>query len=143
VSDDFVVEPGTFDGTFIIDQGGRTQAFDLSSFALPVELGGGGWGFHWQFGMYIRVVDPNDPGYDIECNVAPAQPEFSVRSFVQRDAERFAAALEAELEEPDVGPDARRAERANWMLRFDPEVIAGRYADLIRNVIRESGRSQT
>lgn len=58
------------------------------------------------------------------------------------DAERFAAALEAELDQPDVGPDARRAERADWMQRFDPDVITGRYVDLIRGVIRESGRSQ-
>jgi hypothetical protein len=68
-TDDFVVEPGTFDITFMADQDGWTTALDLPGFALPIEPGVG-FGFYWQLGIYIRVVDPNDPGYDIECNVA-------------------------------------------------------------------------
>ena len=55
------------------------------------------------------------------------------------DAKAFGAALEAELTKQDVGADARREERAEWLQRFQPEVITGRYLDLIRDVIEESG----
>ena len=68
-TDDFVVEPGAFDVTFMVDQDGQTTALDLPGLALPIEPGVG-FGFSWQLGIYIRVVDPNDPDYDIECNVA-------------------------------------------------------------------------
>jgi glycosyltransferase involved in cell wall biosynthesis len=50
------------------------------------------------------------------------------------DDESFAAALDAELGRPDVGPDARRAERADWLQRFEPEAITARYLELIREV---------
>jgi hypothetical protein len=68
-TDDFVVEPGAFDVTFMADQDGWTQALDLPGLPLPIEPALG-FEFYWQLGMYIRVVDPNDPGFDIECNVA-------------------------------------------------------------------------
>jgi len=68
-TDEFVVEPGTFDVTFMADQDGWTTALDLPGFPLPIEPGVG-FGFYWQVGIYIRVVHPNDPAYDIECNVA-------------------------------------------------------------------------
>ena len=55
------------------------------------------------------------------------------------DAERLAAAIEAELDEPDVGHDARRAERAEWLQQFEPETITARYLELIRDVIAEAG----
>ena len=55
------------------------------------------------------------------------------------DAQRFAAAIDDELDEPDVGPDARREERAEWMRRYDPEVITARYLNLVREVIEEAG----
>lgn len=58
------------------------------------------------------------------------------------DAKSFAAALEAELDEPDLGPDARRAERADWMQRFEPEVITARYLGLVREVIEEAGATR-
>ncbi|MFW2387364.1 MAG: glycosyltransferase [Polyangiales bacterium] len=54
------------------------------------------------------------------------------------DSEAFAAALEEELQQPDPGPEARQSERAAWMKQYDPEVITGRYLDLIRAVIAES-----
>lgn len=54
------------------------------------------------------------------------------------DEMRFAQALEAELDEPDVSPDCRRAEREAWLTRLDPEVIAGEYLELVRRVIAES-----
>lgn len=50
------------------------------------------------------------------------------------DAESFAAALDAELEQIDVGPHARRVERADWLQRFEPEAITARYLELIRDV---------
>ena len=58
------------------------------------------------------------------------------------DAERFAAAIEAELEQPDVGPEQRRAERAEWMKQYDPAVITARYLSLIREVIEEAGNQR-
>ena len=54
------------------------------------------------------------------------------------DAEGFSAAIEAELDAPDIGPDARRAERADWMQRYEPEVITARYLSLIQDVIKEA-----
>ena len=54
------------------------------------------------------------------------------------DAERMADALEATLDEPDVGHEARRAEREDWMHRFDPDAITARYLALVRQVIEES-----
>ena len=54
------------------------------------------------------------------------------------DAEGFSAAIEAELDAPDIGPDARRAERADWMQRYEPEVITARYLSLIQEVIQEA-----
>jgi glycosyltransferase involved in cell wall biosynthesis len=54
------------------------------------------------------------------------------------NASAFAAALQRELDRPDVGPDARRAERAEWMRQYDPEVITERYLELVRDVIAES-----
>jgi len=67
-TDDFVVEPGVFDITFMADQDGWTQAFYPTDWALPSPAPG--FGFRWQLGIYIRVVDPDDPDYDIECKVA-------------------------------------------------------------------------
>jgi glycosyltransferase involved in cell wall biosynthesis len=54
------------------------------------------------------------------------------------DAKGFAAAIEAELDAPDPGPDARRAQRADWMQRYDPEVITARYLSLVQEVIEET-----
>ena len=54
------------------------------------------------------------------------------------DADGFSAAIEAELDAPDIGPDARRAERADWMQRYEPEVITARYLSLIQDVIKEA-----
>jgi glycosyltransferase involved in cell wall biosynthesis len=54
------------------------------------------------------------------------------------DADEFSAAIEAELDAPDIGPDARRAERADWMQRYEPEVITARYLSLIQDVIKEA-----
>ncbi len=58
------------------------------------------------------------------------------------DDERFAEALEAELDEPDIGPDARRAEREAWLARLDPEVIAAQYLALVREIIGDRRWSQ-
>ena len=54
------------------------------------------------------------------------------------DSQALAEALGAELDSPDIGQDARRAERAEWMHQYDPEVITRRYLDLIRGVIAEN-----
>ena len=69
VTSEFVVEPGTFDVTFMADQDGSTMVFDAPGLPLPFESAVG-FGFLWQLGIYIRVVHPNDADYDIECNVA-------------------------------------------------------------------------
>lgn len=54
------------------------------------------------------------------------------------DADGFSTAIEAELDAPDIGPDARRVERAYWMQRYEPEVITARYLSLIQDVIKEA-----
>jgi glycosyltransferase involved in cell wall biosynthesis len=54
------------------------------------------------------------------------------------DVKRFAAALQAELDEPDVGSEARREERAEWLERFEPEVITAQYLSLVQEVIAET-----
>ena len=53
------------------------------------------------------------------------------------DADGLARAIEAELTEPDVGPDTRRAARAERMKRYDPSVITANYLALVEAVIRE------
>jgi glycosyltransferase involved in cell wall biosynthesis len=58
------------------------------------------------------------------------------------DALRLAQALDADLAEPDVGPEQRRAARAQWMRQFDPEVITGRYLELIRDVSGSATRTR-
>jgi glycosyltransferase involved in cell wall biosynthesis len=54
------------------------------------------------------------------------------------DAPALATAVSAELEQTDVGHAARRQERAEWMQRYDPDVITNRYLELVREVIEES-----
>jgi glycosyltransferase involved in cell wall biosynthesis len=54
------------------------------------------------------------------------------------DATGLAEAIAKELEAADVGPDARRAERAIWLDQYEPEVVTARYLRLIRDVIGES-----
>ena len=54
------------------------------------------------------------------------------------DSQALAEALGAELDSPDIGQDARRAERAEWMRQYDPEGVTRRYLDLIRGVIAEN-----
>jgi hypothetical protein len=54
------------------------------------------------------------------------------------DAKGLAEAIAKELEAVDVGPDARRAERATWLDQYEPEAVTARYLRLIREVIGES-----
>lgn len=54
------------------------------------------------------------------------------------DAQALAMAVSKELEQADVGHAARRQERADWMQRYDPDVITNRYLELVRAVIEES-----
>jgi glycosyltransferase involved in cell wall biosynthesis len=54
------------------------------------------------------------------------------------DAKAFAEAIEAELDGPDPGHESRRAERADWLRRFDQDVVTSQYVDLVREVIEES-----
>ena len=54
------------------------------------------------------------------------------------DADAMARALAATLDEPDLGHEARRRERAEWMRQYEPEVITARYLSLVRDVIQES-----
>lgn len=55
------------------------------------------------------------------------------------DSSALAMALLAELDRADVGHAARRQERADWMRRYDPDVITDRYVELVREVIEEFG----
>jgi glycosyltransferase involved in cell wall biosynthesis len=54
------------------------------------------------------------------------------------DPEALARAILAELERTDVGHAARREDRTEWMRRYDPHVITGRYLALVQEVIEES-----
>ncbi len=54
------------------------------------------------------------------------------------DVGALVSALEAEVSQPDVGTAARCAERAEWMQRFEPEVITARYLHLVREVIAQA-----
>ena len=54
------------------------------------------------------------------------------------DAKGLAEAIAKELEAVDVGPDARRTERATWLDQYEPEAVTARYLRLIREVIGES-----
>jgi glycosyltransferase involved in cell wall biosynthesis len=54
------------------------------------------------------------------------------------DVTGLAEAIAKELEAADVGPDARRAERATWLDQYEPEAVTARYLRLIRDVIGES-----
>lgn len=69
-NDDFVVEQGAFDIDFAVEVQGVTQAVALEDFELPAGPSSlPGFGFHWMVDMHLRVVDPHDPDYDVECNL--------------------------------------------------------------------------
>jgi glycosyltransferase involved in cell wall biosynthesis len=92
-------------------------------------------------GALIEAMEAGAAIVSTECPFGPSEildgGRFG-RLVPVGDASQFAAALEAELETPDIGPEARRAQRAEWMRQFDPEVITGRYLELIRLVIAEA-----
>lgn len=68
-SDDFVVDHGLFDIELAVEVQGTTQAVE-GGFELPAGPGEvPGFGFFWMVDMRLRVVDPNDPDYDVECNL--------------------------------------------------------------------------
>lgn len=54
------------------------------------------------------------------------------------DAKSFAEAVEAELDGPDPGHQARREARAEWIRRYDLDVVTQQYVDLVREVTEES-----
>jgi hypothetical protein len=67
---DFVVEQGAFDVDFAVEVQGVTQAVALHGFELPAGYESlPGFGFYWMVDMHLRVVDPDDPDYDVECNL--------------------------------------------------------------------------
>ena len=110
----------------------------ISAMATNMKVGGGG--------AYYIIA--RSLGLEAGAAIVSTDCPFGPREIL--DGERFgrlvpvgdallaAAALEAEIESSDVGPDVRRAERAQWMRQFDPEVITGRYLELIRDVIAEA-----
>ena len=69
VTDDFIVEEGVFGGEFMADQDGSTIGLEFHAFPLPYTSGVG-FGFNWQVGLYIRIVDPADLASEIECRLA-------------------------------------------------------------------------
>ncbi|MBW2191831.1 MAG: hypothetical protein JRG93_20020 [Deltaproteobacteria bacterium] len=68
-NDDFVVEQGVFDIDFAVEAQGVTQALKIEAVELPFDPGSVGFGFYWTLDMHLRVVDPLDPDYDVECNL--------------------------------------------------------------------------
>jgi len=92
-------------------------------------------------GALIEAMEAGAAIVSTDCRFGPDQildgGRFG-RLVPVTDAKSLAAALGRELDAPDVGPAARRAERAEWMQQFDPEVITQRYLKLIREVIAEN-----
>jgi glycosyltransferase involved in cell wall biosynthesis len=88
-------------------------------------------------GALIEALESGTAIVSTDCPFGPREVldgERFGRLVPVEDAASFAAAVDAELGGPDVGPDARRAERADWLQRFEPEVITARYVELIRDV---------
>lgn len=94
-------------------------------------------------GALIEAMEAGTAIVSTDCDYGPREildGERFGRLVPTGDIKRFAEALEAELDAPDIGPEARRAERADWLRRFDPGVITNRYLQLVREVI-EARRS--
>ncbi|MGB5694820.1 MAG: glycosyltransferase [Polyangiales bacterium] len=94
-------------------------------------------------GVLIEAMEADAPIVATDCHFGPREilDEGRFGRLVEvGDVLALAAALRAELAAPDIGPEARHAERADWMRQYDPEVITGRYLELIREVIEESER---
>ncbi|MCZ6806342.1 MAG: glycosyltransferase [Deltaproteobacteria bacterium] len=92
-------------------------------------------------GALIEAMEAGAAIVSTDCDFGPREildDDRFGRLVPVGDASSFAAALEAELDEPDVGSNARRPARADWLRRFEPEVITGRYFDLVREVIEEA-----
>lgn len=92
-------------------------------------------------GVLVEAMDAGAPIVATDCRFGPSEildgGRFGTLVPVD-DARAFAAALASELGRPDVGIDARRANRAQWMRQYEPDVITKRYSDLVRDVIEES-----
>jgi glycosyltransferase involved in cell wall biosynthesis len=103
----------------------RARVFALSS-------------LHEGFGMVLlEALDAGVPIVSTDCEFGPREVlddgRFG-RLVPSGDEKAFAAALEAELDTPDVGHQPRRAEREPWLRRFEPEEITRLYLDLFREV---------
>lgn len=96
-------------------------------------------------GFCMALIEAMEAGTGIVSTDCPFGPSEVIddgrfgRLVPVGDASAFATALAAELDAPDVGHDARRAERVEWMQQFKPELITKRYLELIQEVIDESG----
>jgi glycosyltransferase involved in cell wall biosynthesis len=92
-------------------------------------------------GVLVEAMDAGTAIVSTDCPHGPSEilDEGRFGTLVPpRDAGALAAALEAELDRPDVGHPARRAERAQWMEQFDPEIVTRSYLKLVQDVIAES-----
>ena len=91
--------------------------------------------------MEVHVAAASEAIVSTVCHLGPDEildrGRFG-RLVLVSDLASHRAALKRELGAPDVGPAARRAERAEWMRQFDPEVITQHYLELVREVIAES-----
>ena len=133
--------------------GGEAPVGDLSRFAGVLDWGEDGVAYQRRVrvfalssrnegfpGALIEAMEAGAAIVSTDCPFGPSEildgGRFG-RLVPVGDATLFAAALEVELDTPDVGPDSRRTERAEWMRQFDPEVITRRYLELIREVIGE------
>ena len=93
-------------------------------------------------GALIEAMETGAAIVSTDCPFGPREildDERFGRLVPVGDSKAFSEALAAELDDHDVGHDARRAERADWMQQFEPESITTRYRDLVREVIDEAG----
>ncbi|UCH29019.1 MAG: glycosyltransferase [Myxococcales bacterium] len=91
-------------------------------------------------GALIEAMDAGAAIVSTDCPFGPSEildGERFGRLVPVGDAAGFATALGAELDSPDPSPEARNAERADWMRQFDPDVITGRYLEVVREVVAE------
>ena len=68
-SSDFTIDGGSFDIEFAVEVQGTRQAFE-GAFEFPAEASKiPGFGFYWMVDWHLHLIDPDNPAYDVECDL--------------------------------------------------------------------------